>query len=46
MATDKRNLFKYEDQNLHFFSLDLVSDGKDKINCDQVEETGLKIQSC
>ena len=39
-----RNPFQYEDQNLHSLFLGLVSDGKDEINCNQAEETGLKIQ--
>ena len=39
-----RSLFQYEDQTLHSLSLSLVSDGKDEINCDQAEKTGLKIQ--
>ena len=30
-----RNLFQYDDQNLHSLSLGLVSDGKDEINFDK-----------
>ena len=40
----ERNPFLFEDEHLHSLSLGLVSNGRDDVNCENLEEVGLLMQ--